>query len=478
VTKHYDLAVIGGGSAGLTAAAIAGRVGAKTILIDKERLGGDCTHYGCVPSKSLIRCAKVAHTARHAHRYGTRTAQVEVDYGRVAEYVREAIAEIESHETPEIVAQQGVEVAFGGARFLSATRIQVGEREIEATNSVLAVGSGAFAPSLPGLDESGAIDHVGLFELNVLPRRIAVLGAGPIGMEMGQALARLGAEVTILQRGERILKRDDEELADLLAGYVRDELRLVCNARVREARAAHGVKQIVYEADGKEATLDCDAILVAVGRKPHLEGLGLEAAGVACTERGVIVDAKLRTTARNIWACGDCTGSMQFTHFAEAQARVAARNALFLGSQSFEPARTPWVTFTDPELAHVGMTEAEAGAAHEKVEVFRYPYEKLDRAICEGETHGLAKIVTAPSGRILGASILGPRAGEAITEVVIAMNAGITLQKLSSFVHPYPVMNRIIRRLGDERFLARGVGTVTRKLFGRYRGNSASKDDR
>jgi pyruvate/2-oxoglutarate dehydrogenase complex dihydrolipoamide dehydrogenase (E3) component len=392
--------------------------------------------------------------------------------------VREAIAAIESHETPEIVARWGVDVAFGGARFLSPTRIQVGEREIEATSFVLAVGSGAFAPPLPGLDETGAIDHVDLFELTELPPRIAVLGAGPIGMEMGQALARLGAEVTILQRGRRILKRDDAELAELLAGYVRNELRLVCNATVRRARAENGVKEIVFETEGKEETLVCDEILVAVGRKPNLEGLDLEAAGVAFNERGVIIDAKLRTTARNIWACGDCTGSMQFTHFAEAQARVATRNALFFGSQSFGHEPIPWVTFTDPELAHVGMTEAEASAAHLEVEIFRYPYEKLDRAVCEGETHGLAKIVTASNGRILGASILGLHAGEAITEVVIAMNAGLTLQKLSSFVHPYPVMNRIIRRLGDERFLAHGVGTFARKFFGRYRGNRAATDDR
>ncbi len=477
MTTRYDLAVIGGGSAGLTAATVAGRVGARTILIDKERLGGDCTHYGCIPSKSLIRCAKVAHTARHADRYGIHTAQVEVDYGRVAAYVREAIATIESHETPEIMVRQGVEVAFGGARFLSPTRIQVGEREIEATRCVLAVGSRAVAPPVPGLDETGAIDHVGLFELTTLPPRIAVLGAGPVGMEMGQALARLGAEVTMLQRGERILKRDDAELADLLAGYVRHELRLVCNATVRKARAAHGAKQIVFESEGREATLECDEILVAVGRKPNLEELGLETAGVAFTEQGVIVDAKLRTTAHNIWACGDCTGTMQFTHFAEAQARVAVRNALFVGSKRFQHEVIPWVTFTDPELAHVGMTEAEAQAANREIEVFRYPYERLDRAVCEGETYGLAKIVTAPSGRILGASILGPHAGEAITEVVIAVNSGIKLQELAGFTHPYPVMNRIIRRLGDERSLARGVSNITRKLFGKYRGNGASTDD-
>ena len=474
MTNTYDLAVIGGGSAGLTAAFIAGRVGAKTILIDKEQLGGDCTHYGCIPSKSLIRCAKVAHTARQAERYGVRVPHVEVDYGRVAAYVREAISTVESHETPEILTQQGVEVAFGGARFVSPTRIRVGEREIEATRSILAVGSHASSPSIPGLAAVGAIDHVGLFELTELPRRIVVLGAGPIGMEMGQALARLGAEVIILQRGPRILRRDDAELSQLLEGYVRKELRLVCDATVLEAQAANGNKAIVFEVNGHQETLVCDEIMVAVGRRPNLAGLGLGEAGVAFNERGVIVDAKLRTTVRNIWACGDCAGSLQFTHFAEVQARVAARNALFAGSQNFEDRSTPWVTFTDPELAHVGMTEAEAARMGKKFEVYRYPYERLDRAICEGETKGLAKLVTTPRGKILGASILGPRAGEAITEIVIAMRAGITIQKLSSFVHPYPVMNRIIRRLGDERFMARGVGTLSQRFFGRYKGDTNS----
>jgi pyruvate/2-oxoglutarate dehydrogenase complex dihydrolipoamide dehydrogenase (E3) component len=292
-------------------------------------------------------------------------------------------------------------------------------------------------------------------------------------MEMGQALARLGAEVTILQRGPRILKRDDEELADLLRGYVREELRLICDASIRGVRGSSRAKKVVYEVGGKEQTIECDEILVATGRKPNLDGLGLAEAGVGFNGRGVIVDSKLRTSVRNIWACGDCTGSLQFTHFAEAQARIAARNALFLGSERFDWGQTPWVTFTDPELAHVGITEAEARATSEGFEVLRFPYEKLDRAICEGETRGLAKVVTTPKGRILGASILGPHAGEAITEIVIAMKAGITIQTLSGFVHPYPVMNRIVRRLGDERFMARGVSAGTRRFFGRYRGHDA-----
>jgi len=278
--------------------------------------------------------------------------------------------------------------------------------------------------------------------------------------------------VTILQRGSRILKRDDPELTEILKGYVQEELRLVCGATIHEARAANGAKAVVFEANGERETTDCDEILVAVGRRPNLERLALDQAGVAINEHGVIVDAKLRTTAKNIWACGDCVGSLQFTHLAEAQARVVARNALFAGSRKFDEKWIPWVTFTDPELAHVGMTEADVKQVQKKFEVLRYPYEKLDRAICEGEARGLAKVVCTSSGKILGASILGPRAGEAITEIVIAMKAGITISKLASFTHVYPIMNRIIRRLGDERFMAKGVGTLTKKLLGRYQGRS------
>jgi pyruvate/2-oxoglutarate dehydrogenase complex dihydrolipoamide dehydrogenase (E3) component len=396
--------------------------------------------------------------------------EVRVEYADVASYVREAIATVERTETPEVLEDHGVDVVLGGAELLTPRRIRVGEREIEADKIILAMGSRARWPSVRGLAEVGAIDHVGLFELTRLPRRLVVLGGGPIGMEMGQAFARLGAEVTVLQRGPRILPRDDEELAALLQDYVSRELRLICNAAVREVRASSGSNVVVFEAGGREETLECDQILVATGRKPNLEGLGLEEVGVELDDRGVVVDSKLRTSVPNIWACGDCVGPLHFTHFAEAQARTAVRNALFLGSEKFDGHQTPWVTFTDPEFAHVGATEAQARTAHAEIEVLRFPYEKLDRAICDGEDRGLAKTVLTPKGRILGASILGPHAGEAITEIVIAMKTGIAIQDLSSFVHPYPVLNRIVRRLGDERFMARGVGGLTRKLFGQYRG--------
>jgi len=472
--EHFDLAVIGGGSAGLTAAIIAARVGAKVLLIDRERLGGDCTHYGCIPSKAMIRCARAAHEARRATGYGVEVGEVKVDFARVAAYVRDAIATIERGETPEVMREQGIEVALGGARFLSPTRLRVGAEEFEADRTIIAVGSRATAPELPGLEECGYIDHVGLFSISELPERIAVLGGGPIGVEMGQALARLGAEVTILERSERILRRDDVEVAGLLTEILRDEMGLLCNATVTEVQRAAGGKRLVYEQDGEKRSLDCDEILVAVGRSPNLEALGLDIAGVATNSRGIVVDAAMRTTAKNIWACGDCTGSMQFTHFAEAQARAAARNALFRGEKKLDEQWIPWTTFSDPELAHVGMTEVEAETAGLDAHVHRFSYAHLDRAICEGEARGLAKIVCTRRERILGASIVGPHAGEAISEVVIAMKAGLTLDDLGSVIHVYPTMNRIIRRLADEQFLEHGVGRWTARLFGRFKGRGDS----
>lgn len=469
--KPYDLVVIGGGSGGLTAATIAGRVGAQVLLVDKQYLGGDCLHYGCVPSKALIRCANVAHTVRDAGRFGVKLhGNSTVDFSDVMQYVREAIDVVGNSDSEEVLRSRGVDVVFGGARFLSPTRIQVGDRQLEASRSIISVGSRAVAPPIPGLRKAGFIDHVGLFQLNEQPRRLVVIGGGPIGVEMGQAMARLGSEVTILERSDRLLRNDDEELARLLAAYLEEELTLLVGASVTEVRRlAHG-KTVVFEEDGEQKTIDCDEILVATGRKPNLEELGLAEAGVDFNSKGIIVNDRLRTTAPNIWACGDCTGSYQFTHFAEAQARVATRNALFAGNEKFKEKDVPWTTFSDPEVAHVGMTEAQARAEHDPIRVYRFPYAELDRAVCDGMTKGLGKIVCDLNGNILGASLLGSHAGEAITEIVIAMKASIPLHKLAQFIHVYPTLGRIIRRLGDQRFLEEGVGRWTRKIFGRYRG--------
>ncbi|MBW2263174.1 MAG: FAD-dependent oxidoreductase [Deltaproteobacteria bacterium] len=469
----YDLAVIGGGSAGLTAATIGGRVGARTILIDRTSLGGDCLHHGCVPSKALIKSASVAHAVRHAADYGISAQEPVVDLEKVMAHVRSAIETVGVNDSPEAMRERGVEVALGGARFLSPTSLMAGDREIRADNVIVSVGSRAFAPPIPGLEEAGFIDHISLFDdLRVLPPRLVVIGGGPIGVEMGQAMARLGSRVTIIEGGPRVLMRDDAELAVLLLGYLREELDVLTGSRVKGVSAAGGVKTVVFERDGKEETIECDEILVAVGRRPNLESLDLDRAGVRTNERGIIVDDALRTSAKNVWACGDCVGSYQFTHFAEAQARVAARNALFKGAKAFKETWIPWTTFSSPELAHVGLNEEQARAQAGPVHVYRFEYEELDRAVCDGTARGLAKIVTDRGGHIIGASLLGPLAGEAITEILVAMKAGMTLEKLAQVIHVYPTMNRIVRRVADQPFLEKGVGEWTKKLFGRFKGRS------
>lgn len=476
----WDLIVIGGGSAGLTAATIGGRVGASVLLVDKTALGGDCLHSGCVPSKALIRCARAAHEARSARRFGVRVGEPQIVFEDVMVHVRGAIAHIGEHDSPKALESVGVQVAFGGAELVAglaseaAVRIG-GERVEEARRIIICVGSRSAPPPIDGLDEVGFIDHVGVFQLSRLPARLAVIGGGPIGIELGQAFARLGSRVTILERADGILPRDDRELADRLLARLKDEVEVrlgVLTTRV-ERNVAAACKTVIYEQSGVEHRVDCDEILVAAGRRASLTGLGLEAGGVE-TDRGrIVVDRFLRTTAPSVYAAGDCVGPFQFTHFAEAQARVAARNALFRGRKAMKARpNVPWVTFCDPELAQVGLTEAQARETHPDARVYRYPFDRLDRAVCEGSTDGLAKLVATPKGRILGASILGHGAGEAIANVVLAMDAKRSLSDIGSGIFAYPTMSRIVRRLADEPFLSTGVSPAVARWFGRFHGRS------
>jgi pyruvate/2-oxoglutarate dehydrogenase complex dihydrolipoamide dehydrogenase (E3) component len=466
--KMYDLAVIGGGSAGLTAATIAGRVGARVLLVDRESFGGDCLHHGCVPSKALIKCARVANTARRASEFGVSIGDVSVDFEAVMAHVNGAIATVGAGDSPEAIRAKGVDVAFGGARFLSSTRFMAGEVEYEAKRIIICTGSTAAIPPVEGLEETGYLDNVALFSLKKRPDRLIVIGGGPIGCEMGQAMSRLGSAVVIVQGRDLILPREDRDLAAMLQEELGKELEIIAGARVVSVEREDELRRVFVEKDGEQREIECDEILVATGRRPVVEGLDLENAGVEFDERGIRVDASLRTTAPNIWACGDCVGDLQFTHFAEAQARTAARNALFIGSSVFKEKVVPRVTFTDPELAHVGLTEEQAKERGLEVEVYKFGYDELDRAVCEGETAGAAKVVCDRKGNILGASILGHVAGEAISEIVIAMKARIRLQKLTGYIHAYPTMNRIVRRLGDRRFLDKGIGGFTRKVLGRF----------
>ena len=475
-TKRYDLAVIGGGSGGLTAAIMGGRLGAKVILIDKETLGGDCLHYGCVPSKALIASAKLAHKMRHAERWGLGSADPRVDIGAVMERIRRIQHDVGEHDSVDGLAKHGVEVAFGGARFLSPTRIAIGkDRQIEAAYAVIATGSHAVTPPVEGLADVPHLDHKSVFSLETLPSRLVVIGGGPIGCELGQALSRLGSEVSIFQRNGCLLPREESEISlALLDAYKRESIRPFCNtaaSRVERDGDRYAVCADVGgpSPEGQAHRVSCDAILVAAGRRPTLLGLDLSAAGVEHDARGIAVDDTLATSAPNVFAVGDCNGGPQFTHWAEYEARLATRNALFKGSEKRDMTILPRVTFTDPEVASVGLTLAQAQAKDPTAHAHTARFEKVDRAQCDGDPTGFLKVVVDKSDKIIGAHAIGLQAGELLAELVLAMTHGIGLSDIGAAIHAYPTITRAARRAADERFFDHGLDSWMARLFANFK---------
>jgi pyruvate/2-oxoglutarate dehydrogenase complex dihydrolipoamide dehydrogenase (E3) component len=470
---HYDLIVVGGGSAGLTSVTMAARLGARALLVDRESLGGDCLHYGCVPSKSLIASARTAHTVRNAEAFGLESVEAKINFPRVMDRIDRIRDEIGSHETPDAIRKLGVDVALGGARFIDEFTLEIGDADrVTGDKILIATGSHAVAPDILGLAEAGFIDHVDLFGLREQPARLAVIGGGAIGTEMGQALSRLGSDVTIIQRAARLLPREDPEISAVLQdALVAEGVKLLLSATPVAVSRDGSEKVVAVEQDGHTHSIRCDEILVAVGRKPVVDALNVSAAGIKTNKKGIVVDDRLRTNKPHIFAVGDCNGGPQFTHWAEYEARIATRNALYRGSSKRSLRTLPWVTFTDPEVARVGLTLDEAcsrdgnDGIHEHV----FPYARLDRAVCEGNTNGMIKVVVDKSDRILGAHIIGLGAGEALTEWVLAMEHRIPLSKIGSAIHVYPTLSRINRRVADEAFLAHGVANLTNRLFARFR---------
>ena len=471
--KHYDLIVIGGGSGGLTAVTMAARLGARSLLVDRESLGGDCLHYGCVPSKSLIASARAAYTLRNAGKFGLESVCQDIDFGRVMDRVDRIRDEIGSHETPEAIRRLGVDVALGGASFIDESTLEIaGSYQVTADKFVIATGSHAVAPEIPGLAEVGFIDHVGLFRQRECPGRLAVIGGGAIGSEMGQALSRLGSEVTIVQRAPRLLPREEPEVSAVLqAAFEEEGIALLLSAKPIRVSRDGSEKVVEVEQNGESKPVRCDEILVAVGRKPVIDALHLKAAGVETNARGIIVDDRLRTSKPHIFAVGDCNGGPQFTHWAEHEARIATRNALYRGSSKRSMDLLPWVTFTAPEVARVGMTVEQARTARKggRIHDHVFPYARLDRAVCESDTAGMIKIVVDDADKVLGAHIVGPGAGEALTEWVLAIEHGLPLAKIGSAIHVYPTLSRINRRVADEAFLTHGVSPWTNRLFARFK---------
>lgn len=441
----YNLLVVGAGSAGLVTAYIGAAVKAKVALVEKHRMGGDCLNTGCVPSKALIRTARLLAEGRDSARYGVRRMDAEFDFAEAMDRVQQVIARIQPHDSVERYTGLGVDVIQGEARLVSPWEVEVDGRRISARSLVIATGARPLVPELPGLAEAGPLTSDTLWSLRELPERLLVLGGGPIGCELAQVFARFGSRVRIVEMAPRLLPREDADAADAVQARFADEAVAVATGhRALRVEGGPGDWRLVCEHAGGEVAFGFDRILVALGRRANVEGFGLESLGVQLTGHGTIAaDALMRTNFPNILVAGDVAGPFQFTHVAAHQAWYAAVNALLAPFWRFKADYRviPWVTFTDPEVARVGLSEDEAGERGIAVEVTRYGIDDLDRAIVDGEAHGYVKVLTAPGkDRILGATIVGAHAGELLAEFVLAMKHGIGLNRLLGTIHVYPTM--------------------------------------
>jgi pyruvate/2-oxoglutarate dehydrogenase complex dihydrolipoamide dehydrogenase (E3) component len=442
-----NLVVVGGGSAGLIAAYIAATVRARVTLIEAERMGGDCLNTGCVPSKTLISAARAAHVLRTADRFGLNAVEPQVHFERVMARVRQAIATIAPKDSMARYRSLGVACIAGRARLLDPHRVAVDDEVITSRSVVLATGARPWLPPIAGLRAVQPLTSDDIWSLQALPQRLLIMGGGPIGCELAQSFARLGAAVTLIDQAPQLMPREDPDVGQFIAQVFRREgidVRLAHQAVRVEAEGATGAGRLVASTPQGEVALGFDRILVAVGRRPVTEGLGLEAVGITTGPSGAIeVDDYLRTACRNIYACGDAVGPYQFTHMASHQAWFAAVNALFGWIRKFrvDYSLVPWATFTDPEVARVGLSEAAAAQAGLPVEVTRYELDDLDRAIADGTAEGWVKVLTAPGkDRILGVTIVGSHAGELLAEYVLAMKHGLGLKQLMNTIHVYPTL--------------------------------------
>jgi pyruvate/2-oxoglutarate dehydrogenase complex dihydrolipoamide dehydrogenase (E3) component/uncharacterized membrane protein YdjX (TVP38/TMEM64 family) len=455
--KSFDrnLVVIGAGAGGLVTSYIAAAVKARVTLVEGHRMGGDCLNYGCVPSKALIRSAKVAQVLKKAQAFGVADAAGRVDFAAVMQRVHRVIGEIEPHDSVERYTAMGVEVLQGHARITSPWRVEVtladGSSQTLTTRSiVIATGASPFVPPIPGLQEAGVLTSDTVWGLRELPQRLLVLGGGPIGCELAQSFARLGSTVTQVEMAERLMVREDPEVAELVTASLRaDGVQVLTGHQAVRVEQVDGGKQLIARhgrgAQAREVAIPFDALLCAVGRSPRVSGYGLEALGIPLTPRGTIeTDAWLQTRYPNIYAVGDVAGPYQFTHTAAHQAWYAAVNALFGRLRRFKADYRviPWATFTDPEVARVGLSEAEATAQGIAFEVTRYGIDDLDRAIADGTAHGFVKVLTVPGkDRILGVTIVGEHAGDLLAEYVLAMKHGLGLNKILGTIHTYPTLS-------------------------------------
>ena len=468
---EFDIVVIGGGSGGLTVAAGGAALGAKVALVEKHKLGGDCLWYGCVPSKTLIKSARIAWQMRHADRWSLTPSDPHPDLARVMERVSGVIRGIEPTDSPERFRGLGVEVIFGAGRFVAPDAVDVDGRRLTARTFVIATGSRPTVPKLPGIETTPYLTNETVFDLREPVPALIVIGAGPIGSEMAQAFRRLGSEVTVVDVAQQILPREDDDLAALVMQQLSAEgVRFLLGAAILafEGRKSD-VRVTVRTSDGVPKVVAGTHLLLAAGRTPNIDGLGLEMAGIRVDSHRIVFVEGLRTTNSSVYVVGDAAGGHLFTHVAEHHAGIVLRNALFRMTWAEPSTVVPWCTFTDPELARVGLSEAEAKRSGSAYSVYRFPFADIDRARADGETEGLAKIVTDRRGRLLGAGIAGPHAGELIAEFALALSHGMRARDLSAVIHAYPTLAQINRRVADVRMKERLTPTSKRwlqRLFG------------
>ncbi len=469
--EDFDLTVIGGGAGGLVVASGAVQLGARVAIVEKNKLGGDCLYYGCVPTKALIQSAKILSLIKRAKEYGLDDANASFDFKNIMSHMRDVISKVGVHDDPKRFEDLGVKVFFGNGRFIDRHTFELNGRTIKSRKFVISTGSRAVAIPIKGLEHIKYLTSESALNLDYLPKSIIILGAGPIGIEFAQVFARLGSKVTVIEKMGQILPREDKEISDVLESILKEEgIEIHTGVNIDHVEQNGNLKIVVAECNGQKKVYQADEFMVAIGRAPNLEGLNLEAAGVKVERRSIVVNNTMRTTVRNIWACGDVTGQYLFTHAAEYQAGLVVANALIpFMKRKADYSVVPWVTYTDPELGRVGLTEDEARKKYGNVKVYRYDVKESDRAIIEGEDRGIIKIVCTKKGQILGAHVLAPRGGELLHEFVLTMQNNLGVRSITGTIHVYPTLSQAVRRTTNkyyaEKIFSGWVPKVTKRLI-------------
>lgn len=453
--QAYDLLVIGAGAAGSTAASNAAQNGARIALVERDSIGGTCLNYGCDPTKTLIHIAGMLYHARHADQFGLRISEARFEWASVIAWVHQTINRIRggtSEEAAHALSQKGIDVLKGEAAFVSPHELSVAGTSVSAQRFIIATGSENIIPPIEGLNKVGYITNVQAISLPRLPKRLAIVGGGAIGIEFAQLFHRFGVEVTVLEHGPALLDKEDRELADTVCTLLRREgLRLETHVELRRVQRDPAGKCLTIRCENhEEEQLVVDEILLAIGRRPALASLQLEKAGVKTSKNSIEVDATLRTSVPHIWAAGDVTGDLQFTHVAYEQGKLAAQNAFAQEPQAFENRVIPWVTYTDPALAHVGKTEEQLREDGVQYRATRMFFKDVERAVAEGKTDGLVKLLVDTQGKVLGGHILAPAAGDLLAPIILAMQAGLPIETLASTIMPYPNMVEGVRWAADK----------------------------